>query len=169
MDAGGLLLNLAVFILAPLTVGLLQGLDRKLTARMQNRRGPPLVQPFYDMIKLLAKKPILLNNLQVTFAGASLLFQAAALALFVAGGDLLVAFFVSGAGSVFLALGAFTARSPVSYLGAQRELLAIFAYEPILFLAVLSIGLQGTFLVDEIGGGSFASCPWCCWPSSRCW
>lgn len=159
MDAWRFLIQLVVFLIAPLAIGLLRGVDRKLTARMQNRRGPPLLQPFYDMVKLFAKDPMLINNLQVIFAGASLLFQAAALALFVAGGDLLIAFFVSGAGSVFLVLGAFTARSPYSYLGAQRELLAILAYEPILFLAVLSIGLQGSFLVSEMGGGLLLELP----------
>jgi ech hydrogenase subunit B len=154
-----LILQIAVIILAPLAVGLLRGVDRKLTARMQNRRGPPIVQPFYDMVKLLSKSPILINNLQVTFAGAALLFQAAALALFVAGGDLLIAFFVSGAGSIFLVLGAFSVRSPYSYLGGQRELLAILAYEPVLFLAVLSLGMRSSFLVSELRGGLLEDLP----------
>lgn len=159
MDPMALILQIAVIILAPLAVGLLRGVDRKLTARMQNRRGPPIVQPFYDMVKLLSKSPILINNLQVTFAGAALLFQAAALALFVAGGDLLIAFFVSGAGSIFLVLGAFSVRSPYSYLGGQRELLAILAYEPVLFLAVLSLGMRSSFLVSELRGGLLEDLP----------
>lgn len=148
-----------VIILAPLMIGLALGVDRKITARMQNRRGPPVVQPFYDIGKLLAKRPMLLNELQVVFAGAALLFHAAALALFVAGGDLLVSFFVSGTGSVCLVMGAFSARSPYSYIGGQRELLAILAYEPVLFLAVLAIGLEGSFLVGDIGGGLLYSLP----------
>ncbi len=150
MDYVALLAQVLALFLAPLAVGFLRGVDRKLTARMQNRQGPPLLQPFYDMVKLLSKTPRLINNLQVSFAAASLLFQAAALALFVAGGDLLIAFFISGAGSIFLALGAFTVRSPYSYLGGQRELLAIFAYEPVLFLAVLAIGVHGSFLVGGV-------------------
>jgi ech hydrogenase subunit B len=93
------------------------------------------------------------------FACAALLFQAVALALFVAGGDLLVAFFVSGTGSMWLVLGAFSARSPYSFIGAQRELLAILAYEPVMFLAVLSIGLQGTFIIADISGGLLTALP----------
>jgi ech hydrogenase subunit B len=142
-----------VIILAPMAVGFATGVDRKITARMQNRRGPPVVQPFYDVGKLLLKRPMLMNELQVVFAGAALLFHAAALALFVAGGDLLIAFFVSGTGSVCLVMGAFSARSPYSYIGGQRELVAILAYEPVLFLAILAIGLEGSFLVSDIGGG----------------
>ena len=38
--------------LAPVGGGLLAGLDRKLAARMQRRVGPPVVQPFYDVLKL---------------------------------------------------------------------------------------------------------------------
>ncbi|MDW5561722.1 MAG: NADH-quinone oxidoreductase subunit H [Methanomassiliicoccus sp.] len=153
------ILQLLIIILAPLAVGLGAGIDRKITARMQNRLGPPVVQPFYDIGKLLAKRPMLLSRLQVVFAGAALLFHAAALALFVAGGDLIVAFFVSGTGSICLVMGAFSARSPYSYIGGQRELLAILAYEPVLFLVVLAIGLETSFLVSGIGGGLLIALP----------
>ncbi len=159
MDLAMLLFQVLIIVAVPLVVGLSTGIDRKLTARLQNRRGPPIIQPFYDMGKLLLKKPMLINNLQVVFAGAALLFQAAAFALFVAGGDLLVAFFVSGAGSACLVMGAFSARSPYSYIGGQRELLAIFAYEPVLFLVILSIGLESSFLVGAIGGGLLLQLP----------
>lgn len=159
MDFAAYLLQVLVIIIAPLAVGLASGVDRKITARMQNRRGPPVLQPFYDLGKLLSKRPMLLNELQVVFAAASLLFHAAGLALFVAGGDLLVAFFISATGSVCLALGAFSARSPYSYVGGQRELVAILAYEPVLFLAILAIGLESSFLVSGIGGGLIYSLP----------
>jgi ech hydrogenase subunit B len=159
MDLATLLLQILTIIIAPLVVGLSIGVDRKLTARLQNRRGPPITQPFYDIGKLLLKRPLLINNLQVVFAGATLLFHVAALALFVAGGDLIITLFVSGAGSACLVMGAFSARSPFSYIGGQRELLAIFAYEPVLFLVILSIGLESSFLVSDIGGGLLLSLP----------
>lgn len=149
-----LLTQVLVIIIAPLLVGLSMGVDRKLTARLQNRMGPPIVQPFYDLFKLLGKRPMRFNRLQVLFAGAAMLFQAAAFFLFALGGDLLVSFFVSGAGSVCVVLGAFSTRSSYSYIGGQRELLTIFAYEPVLFLAVLAIGMiSGTFLVGQITSG----------------
>ena len=39
-------------LLAPLAGALLDGLDRRLSARMQGRQGPPFLQPFYDIAKL---------------------------------------------------------------------------------------------------------------------
>ena len=47
---------IAYLILAPLAGGLLAGLDRKLSARMQRRVGPPILQPFYDVLKLFERK-----------------------------------------------------------------------------------------------------------------
>lgn len=143
-------LLMAVILLA---VALLLGIDRKITARLQNRIGPPVVQPFYDLVKLVKKRPMLLNNLQAMFAGATLLFQAIALGVVVTGGDLLIAFFVSGAGSVCAVMGAFSAASPYAYLGGHRKLLAILAYEPVLFLVILAIGLRRSFIVAEIDEG----------------
>ena len=40
-------------ILAPFAGALLAGIDRKITARMQGRQGPPLLQPLYDVSKLM--------------------------------------------------------------------------------------------------------------------
>ena len=45
----------AYIIFAPILGGLTSGIDRKITARMQGRQGPPVLQPFYDVIKLLKK------------------------------------------------------------------------------------------------------------------
>jgi len=140
-----------LFFMAPLLVGLWMGIDRVITARMQNRVGPPIVQSFFDVLKLLGKQQKFLNSSQISFALLCLLFQALALAILVSGGDLLVVFFLSGTGSVFLALGAFSVRSPFSHLGAQRELLQIFAYEPVLLMAIVSIGYsQRTLLAGEM-------------------
>ena len=49
-------------IFAPIIGGLLQGIDRKISARMQGRIGPPILQPFYDVKKLLSKEVIVINK-----------------------------------------------------------------------------------------------------------
>jgi ech hydrogenase subunit B len=72
------LAEIAVLLIGPLLVGLSMGLDRKLTARLQNRRGPPLLQPFYDIAKLLSKRPQMLGDLQGLFALFCVAFQAVA-------------------------------------------------------------------------------------------
>ncbi|OPY31689.1 MAG: F(420)H(2) dehydrogenase subunit H [Methanomassiliicoccales archaeon PtaU1.Bin124] len=141
--------SLLLLAFGPLAIGLLLGVDRRITARMQNRVGPPLLQPFYDLAKLFRKDRRSTNRTQVSFAVAALLLQMAAWCVFALGGDLLVAFFVSGAGSLALALGAFSVRSAYSQIGAQRELLQMLSYEPILLLALLVLGWQsGTFMAD---------------------
>lgn len=159
MDPASLVMQALLLAALPLLVGLTTGLDRKLTARFQNRAGPPIVQPLYDLFKLFGKRPLLLNDLQAMFACATLMFQATALAIFITGGDLLIAFFASGAGSICMVLGAFSARSPFAYIGGQRELIAIFAYEPVLFLVILAISLQRSLLVRDIGGGLIIDLP----------
>ena len=58
------ILTICYILLAPLIGGLLDGLDRKISARMQRRVGPPLLQPFYDVSKLLRKKPTAVANSQ---------------------------------------------------------------------------------------------------------
>ena len=51
-----LLWILCYLVLAPFLGGLLDGCDRKISARMQGRIGPPLLQPFYDVQKLFNKQ-----------------------------------------------------------------------------------------------------------------
>jgi len=46
---------IAIIIVAPLLGGLLTGIDRVITARMQGRKGPSVLQPFYDVLKLFRK------------------------------------------------------------------------------------------------------------------
>ena len=61
-------LKVALYILlAPVLGGLMEGLDRVVSARMQGRQGPPLLQPFYDVYKLLAKQTTVVNSIQILF------------------------------------------------------------------------------------------------------
>ena len=55
----------AYIIFAPILGGLTSGIDRKITARMQGRQGPPVLQPFYDVIKLLKKETVVVNHVQI--------------------------------------------------------------------------------------------------------
>ena len=55
---------IAYLILAPFVGGLLAGLDRKVSARMQGRVGPSILQPFYDVLKLFEKEPITVTKVQ---------------------------------------------------------------------------------------------------------
>ena len=58
MISGKLISAICYVLFAPLIGGLIDGIGRKISARMQRRVGPPLIQPFYDLGKLLHKDPI---------------------------------------------------------------------------------------------------------------
>ena len=53
----------AYLVFAPFLGGLLDGVDRIISARMQRRKGPVLLQPFYDIGKLLSKEQIAVNKI----------------------------------------------------------------------------------------------------------
>ena len=129
-------------IVAPLIGGLLRGIDRKLTARMQGRIGPPIIQPFYDVIKLFGKKPMVAGGAQLAFAYAFLALIVTATVFFALRQDLLVVLFILFFGSLCLPIGALSVKSPYSQLGGHRELLQFLAYEPILLLAAIPIALK---------------------------
>jgi len=128
-------------IAAPLIGGLLMGIDRKLTARIQGRVGPPVLQPFYDVLKLLAKAPIALNRVQIFYAYLHLAFMLVVVTLLALGQDMLMILFAHAFSSVALVLGGMCVRSPYSRIGSHRKILQILAYEPILVLLVVGIYL----------------------------
>jgi ech hydrogenase subunit B len=144
-------LALAGLVLAPLLGGLAAGLDRRLSARLQSRLGPPLLQPFYDAGKLWSKAIAPASQWQGLFARWALAASLASAALFAAGADIVLCFFVQAAGASFVALGAFCGSSPYSRLGAQRELFQLLAYEPVLLVALLCLAkAAGGFGSDAI-------------------
>lgn len=144
-------LTILVLLVAPLIGGLLFGIDRKLSARLQSRIGPPIVQPFYDFIKLWSKDQVIANRSQLFFVYVHLGAVMASLILFVWQQDLLVILFTLALGGIALVLGGFSVRSPYSQIGSQRELLQLLAYEPMLVLAAVGFYLMtGSFLVSAV-------------------
>lgn len=131
--------------------GLIAGADRRITARLQSRQGPPLLQPFYDVLKLIGKAPSVSSPWLIFSAYICLLASAVALLIFFLRGDLLLLFFVMTVGAVFRVAGALSVPSPFSNVGAQRELLQMLAYEPLLILAFVGISVAtGSFLISDI-------------------
>lgn len=131
--------------------GLMSGIDRKMTARLQGRKGPPLLQPFYDLFKLMGKKQIMASKLQAIWMISYLMLMFLCLLFFVLGQDILVLMFVFGFAGVSLALGGFSTKSPYSHFGANRELVQILAYEPILLLMAFGVFVKnGSFLIAKI-------------------
>jgi len=130
---------LLYLLLAPVLGCLLAGADRIASARMQLRQGPPLLQPWYDLRKLLSKQAGEVNGFQGYYITGFLLFTAGAGALFFSGGDLLLVIFVLTLGSVMLVMAAYSGDSPFANIGAHRELLQMLAYEPMLLLTAMGL------------------------------
>ena len=138
-------------IAAPFIGALIAGLDRKVTARMQGRKGPPVIQPFYDTIKLFSKQPVALHKLQILYAFLHLAFMMLVVVLLAMGQDLLMILFAHAFSTICLILGGMSVRSPYSRIGSQRKIMQMLAYEPILILIIVAIYLQtGSFLSSGV-------------------
>ena len=146
-----LLAGILFVLLAPVLAGLLNGVDRIVSARMQSRIGPPLLQPFYDLFKLMQKERIAVTTSGHFFLLGYLLFTVVAGVEFFIGGDLLIVIFALALGSVFFVLGAFAAGSPYSHIGAERELIQLMASEPMLIVAAMGFYVAAdSFQVKDI-------------------
>lgn len=144
-----------VLILAPVAGAFLQGLDRKVTARMQGRMGPPLMQPFYDIFKLFGKEPIALHRPQIMYAFFHLVFMMIAVVLLATGSDLFMILLIQAFSTICLVLGAMSVRSPYSWIGSQRKIIQLLALEPVLLLLILAVYLKNnSFLASEVMNGS---------------
>ncbi len=139
------LINLLLFLLlAPLFEGLL----RKLTARIQSRQGPPLVQPYYDLLKLLGKQRLVSSDtwpfrFAPLLAFASILAVAAAVpfgfrANALAGGlDGVLVVYLLTLGGVAVLLGALAGRNTFGLIGASREMVTMIMVEPVLAMTLI--------------------------------
>ncbi len=142
---------------------LLAGIDRKLVARMQNRKGPPLLQPVYDVLKCFGKETIVPRHARRgLFLGAPVVGFAALIttALFIpvmrytafsTGADLVVILYLLTLTSVTMMVGAAASGSPFAGVGLSREMVAMISYELPFVLVLLAVG-------KVAGDGSLLGC-----------
>ncbi|MDJ0911417.1 MAG: NADH-quinone oxidoreductase subunit H [Woeseiaceae bacterium] len=124
--------------------------DRKVTAMVQMRVGPPLLQPFYDIRKFFIKETcvpeggsigLFLTAPLIGLAGATLasmiLWRSLinAEATFV--GDLIVLIYLLMLPALAVVLGSFASRNPLASIGGSREIKLMIAYELPLVLSLL--------------------------------
>jgi ech hydrogenase subunit B len=140
------LIAIILILIAPLLGGLLYGFERIVKARMQRRIGPPLLQPFYDFLKLADKRKMVVHSAHA-FLGIMHFFSLwFAVAILLLGGDLILVIFLHLLSSALLILAAYSTRSIFSHLGANRMAISILAYEPVLIIIAVSIYiLTGSF------------------------
>jgi formate hydrogenlyase subunit 4 len=163
----GVLANVvAVLLLAPFMEGVL----RKVTARIQSRQGPPLWQPYYDLLKLLGKEDLesgespRMQRFAVHLSLATVLTVACLVPLgFPAplqgtGDAILVIYLLTLAGISTLLTG-LAAGSTFSLLGISREMMTMIALEPLFAVAVV-IGVLHTrsfSLASVLDGSMYAT------------
>lgn len=147
-------LRFVIYLVAAPVLGcLLAGWDRRITARMQSRQGPPILQPLYDVLKLLRKENVVVRRSQNYYIFFFLLLTIFTGGLFFAGADLLLVIFALTLAAIFFVLGAYKASSPYSFVGAERELIQMMAYEPMVLLTAIAMYMvTKSFHVDVIAG-----------------
>jgi len=140
------LLNVAlVLFLSPLA----EGVMRKLRAAIHSRKGPPLTQPYWDLLKLLGKEDLRSTGgvvyamlPAVTLASVLLLAtlipmgSSAPLAF---AGDMIVVLYVAAMSSVLIMVAGFSSASPYASVGSSREMMMLLSVEPTLAVA-LAVG-----------------------------
>lgn len=155
--------------------GFLSWLDRKITARVQFRVGPPILQPLYDFIKLLAKETIIpLHGSATTFILAPVfaLFGATISAVFILlplfgvqtgfAGDLIVIIYLLNIPSLSYIIGALASGNPLAAVGASREMKLILSYEIPFLLVLISIIIKAGMTINiaeiiayQVANGAF--------------
>ena len=143
---------------------LLTWVDRKVSARVQMRVGPPWYQPFADFLKLLLKETTIPEGAQKTvFLLAPLLgiiaLPIVAVMLFSMNinpyssfvGDLIVLIYLLALPPLGLILGGSASKNPLSAVGASREMTLYFGYElPFLAAILVPVVKTGSIRIGDI-------------------
>jgi len=140
-------------------IGLLASwIDRKVTAKVQYRVGPPLLQPLIDIVKLLGKETLIpAGSSKITFLIAPVIGFASVILVstllwinniypaksFL--GDLIVVLYLLVIPSISIIMGGFASRNPLASLGASREMKLILSYELPFILAILVTVIKSGF------------------------
>jgi ech hydrogenase subunit B len=145
------LIPVLLILLAPFIGGLASGFERIIKARMQRRIGPPLLQPFYDFLKLADKRKMIVHSTHAFLGIMHFVSLWFALAVLLLGGDLILVIFLHLLSTSLLILAGFSTRSIFSHLGSNRTAISILCYEPVLILIAVSVFmLTGSFEVSSI-------------------
>jgi formate hydrogenlyase subunit 4 len=148
-----LLVQMAQMVLVLLLAPLLTGLVRKVKARLLRRRGPPLVQPYRDLRRLLVKEVVLAENatwlfrvipylvFAVTWVAAALVPSFGTGLLFSWSADLIAIIALLGTARFFLALAGMDVGTSFGGIGSSREVMIASLAEPAMLMIVFTLAL----------------------------
>jgi formate hydrogenlyase subunit 4 len=140
---------LLVLILAPLFTGFV----RKVKARLLRRQGPPLIQPYRDLIRLMRKEVVLAESASwlfrvipylvfaATWVAASLVPTFRTGLLFSWSADLIAIIALLGSGRFFLALAGLDVGTAFGGIGSSREMMIASLAEPAMIVIVFTLAL----------------------------
>lgn len=157
-----MIVNVLIFLaLAPL----FEGIIRKLTAKVQSRQGPPIVQPYYDLLKLLGKENLVADGnaafkIAPMIAFASIVAAVAFLpfgakpGVFDGYADIITVIYLLTLGGVSVLLGALSSKNTFASIGASREMITMIMVEPVLAMTLIlgAIKLQSLSVSSAVAG-----------------
>lgn len=130
-----------------------RGIDRKIAARLQGRYGPPVLQPFWDVVKLMGKENIIPRQaVSWLFNGAPIFGLVTTITIlfylpygplkpvFGPYGDVILILYLLIIPALSMVVGGFSSGSPYATIGAQREMVMMMSYEFPLALSIVGIG-----------------------------
>jgi formate hydrogenlyase subunit 4 len=151
--SAGVFVQIAQTAIVLLVAPLLVGFTRRVKARLLRRQGPPLLQPYRDLLRLMRKEAVVAN-------GASWLFRAAPYVVFAAtwvaatlvptfatdlpfgsAADLIVIVALLGTARFFLALAGMDVGTAFGGIGASREMMIASLAEPAMLMVVFTLAL----------------------------
>ena len=166
MDFGLILLTFVLAMVGTLALGLVfKWVDRKVTAMVQYRVGPPWYQPGVDILKLMAKEnlmpytakgtPFLLApiiSVASTAAAAAIIWRAVVDPGGSFVGDLIVVVYLLAIPAIMTIVGASASGNPAASIGGSREMKLLFSYElPLILVMLIAVARSGwTFRLGEI-------------------
>ncbi len=122
---------------------------RKLVALVHSRIGPPLHQPYLDILKLLGKEELVSSpHLLFRFSAvlglaailtAAVLIPVGALPPLQGAGDILVFIYLITLAAVMVVMSGVTSDSPFSFIGASREVMLLLTVEPVIVIALITM------------------------------
>jgi formate hydrogenlyase subunit 4 len=153
----------AQMFLVLLAAPLLTGLVRWVKARLQRRRGPSVIQPYRDLLRLLRKEVVLPDTaswlfrvapyviFSTTWVATALVPTFATDLLFSWSGDLIAIVALLGTARFLQALAALDVGTSFGGLGASREVMIASLAEPALLMLVFTVALiAGTTQLSDI-------------------
>ncbi len=137
-------INVIIFLLlAPLY----EGIVRKITAKLQSRQGPPVIQPYYDILKLLGKQNLVSNNagfkMAPIIAVSSIITVIAIMPLgyerniLTKYADVISIIYLLTLSGAAVLLGALSSRNTYAAVGASREMITMIMVEPVLAMTFI--------------------------------